>query len=258
MAHRPAIGEILVRAGVIDEYQLRSALGEQKRWGRRLGATLIKMGFVEEQDLTRALAHQLDLPVAQLEGKRIHQEVLDLVPAEFARKHTCLPLFVKREGKTATLYVGMEDPGNLEVFDDLCFRTGMKVEPVLVPPSQLCEGIDRFYRGLVVESFPELESSPLQDATPAGEGLEPREEGPAGEPDEEAALRFVDEVPGRETRTDAQAEAPVNPAASMSKAEASNRVILRALTQLLIESGVVDRDAFYTRVRALQDAEEGS
>jgi type IV pilus assembly protein PilB len=257
MTHRPTIGEILVRAGVIDEYQLRSALGEQKRWGRRLGATLVKMGFVEEQDLTRALAEQLNLPVAQLEGKRVHQDVLDLVPGEFAQKHMCLPLFVKREGSSTTLYVGMEDPGNLEVFDDLCFRTGMKVKPVMVPPSQLCEAIDRFYRGLGVEPFPEVESASLEISEPEPAVPEGSQEKPAPGPDDDAEeFTFVDEVPGLESRVDGSAGESAK--ASSSRAEASNRVILRALTQVLIEKGVIGRDEFYTRVRALQDAEESS
>jgi type IV pilus assembly protein PilB len=253
MAQRPTIGQILVRAGVIDEYQLRSALGEQKRWGRRLGATLLKMGFVEERDLVRGLAEQLDLPVAQLEGKRIHQGVLDLVPGDFAQKHLCLPLFVKRESGGDTLFVGMEDPGNLEVFDDLCFRTGMKVKPVMVAPSELCEAIDRCYRGLATGPFEELEIVP-HETPPPEPPADPGAEETTLEFGEEEDLAFVDEIPVAETA--ARPLAPVN--SSESKAEASNRVILRALTQILIEKDLVGRDEFYARVRQIQDAEEGS
>jgi type IV pilus assembly protein PilB len=254
MARRPSIGEILVRAGVIDEYQLRSALGEQKRWGRRLGATLLKMGFVEEQDLVRGLAEQLGLPVAQLEGKRIHQSVLDLVPGDFAQKHLCLPLFVKRESGGDTLFVGMEDPGNLEVFDDLCFRTGMKVKPVMVAPSELCEAIDRCYRGVGTGPFEQLEIVPHETTSP-----EPPADLDADEATlelgEEEDFAFVDEMPGAETA--ARPPAPESPTAgSESKAEASNRMILRALTQILIEKDLVGRDEFYARVRQIQDAEE--
>jgi type IV pilus assembly protein PilB len=260
MAHRPTIGEILVRAGAIDDYQLRSALGEQKRWGRRLGATLVKMGFVEEEDLTRALAEQLNLPVAQLEGKRVHQDVLDLVPGDFAQKHMCLPLFVKRQDNVTTLYLGMEDPSNLEVFDDLCFRTGMRVKPVMVPPSQLCEAIDRFYRGVSVEPFRAVESTPLEtsEPEPEPETLDSGEDRPAPVRDAEDELSFVGEIPGLETRAEESIAASPQSEEPVSRVEASNRVILRALTQILIENGVVGRDEFHTRVRALQDAEDSS
>ncbi len=145
MSEKLKVGEILVQAGVIDEMQLAAALGEQTRWGRRLGVTLIKMGMVEEGNLIRALAKQLSLPVARLAGKRIAEEVIALVPARVASEHSVIPLFVKSEGRMDQLFLGMEDPSNLGVLDDLSFRTGMEVYPVLVAPSELAEAIDRYY-----------------------------------------------------------------------------------------------------------------
>jgi len=142
---RPRVGEILLQAGVIDSHQLRAALGEQARWGRPLGATLVKLGFVEENELVRALASQLGLPMAILDGKRIPADVLALVPKEVAEREMVIPLFVKQEGGRRVLHLGVEDPGNLAAFDDLAFRTGMDVKLVMVGPSELCEAIDRCY-----------------------------------------------------------------------------------------------------------------
>lgn len=142
---RPKVGEILVAAGVIDEQQLRAALGEQARWGRPLGATLVKLGFVEEKELVRALASQLGMPMAILDGKRIPPDVLALVPREVAERERVIPLFVRQEGGRRLLFVGVEDPGNLAAFDDLAFRTGMEIKPVMVGPSELFEAIDRCY-----------------------------------------------------------------------------------------------------------------
>ena len=82
MRQRLKVGEILIKAGVIDEMQLAAALGDQSNWGGRLGVALVKMGLVEESDLVRALAQQLQIPVVKLEGKRVQQEVLDLVSGE--------------------------------------------------------------------------------------------------------------------------------------------------------------------------------
>jgi type IV pilus assembly protein PilB len=157
MRNRPKVGEILLRAGLVDQFQLNAALGEQKRWGSRLGATLVKLGFVEERDLVRALAGQLNLPVATLDGKRIHPDVLALVPVAVAEKHMVMPLFVKREAGVSTLYLGTDDPGNFEIFDDLAFRTGLEVKPVMVAPSEICEGIDRYYHRPAREGAPPRE-----------------------------------------------------------------------------------------------------
>lgn len=145
MRDRPKVGEILVQAGIIDELQLASALGEQSRWGRRLGMTLIKLGMVQEGHLVRALARQYDLPVASLAGKKIAPEVIALVPAKLAIEHSVVPLFVKKEGHKSQLFLGMEEPSDLGILDDLAFHTGMSIRPVMVGPTELGEAIDRYY-----------------------------------------------------------------------------------------------------------------
>ena len=147
MHERPRLGEILVAAGIIDDLQLSAALGEQARWGRRLGVTLIKMGMVEEGHLIRALAKQLDLPVASLAGKRISDEVIALVPGRVASEHCVIPLFTKKNGNVTQLFLGMEDPSNFNILDDLSFRTGMEIHPVMVGPSELGAALDRYYHG---------------------------------------------------------------------------------------------------------------
>jgi hypothetical protein len=154
MRDKPKVGEILVQAGIIDELQLASALGEQARWGRRLGMTLIKLGMVQEGQLVRALAKQFDLPVASLAGKKIAPEVIALVPAKVACEHSVIPLFVKKEGRKGQLFLGMEEPSDLGVLDDLAFRTGMMIRPVMVGPSEIGEAIDRYYTGKPAAAAP--------------------------------------------------------------------------------------------------------
>jgi hypothetical protein len=125
-----------------------------------------------------------------------------------------------------------------------------------VAPSELCEAIDRCYRGLGVGPFEQLEIVPLETTSP-----EPPTDSAADQEvlefGDEDELAFVDEIPAAETA--AQVPAPESPnAGATSKVEASNRVILRALTQILIEKDLVGRDEFYARVRQLQDEEESS
>jgi type IV pilus assembly protein PilB len=189
---RPRVGEILVRAGVIDEHQLKAALGEQRRWGRPLGATLVKLGFLEEKELVRALASQLGLPMAVLDGKRIPADVLALVPREVAEREMIIPLFVREEGGRRALYVGVEDPGNLAAFDDLAFSTGMEIKLVMVGPSELCEAIDRCYHRTPTDA-PTQPSVPV--VAPGTEELarhwSQAAPDPAPDPPEEQVLRTV-------------------------------------------------------------------
>jgi hypothetical protein len=288
---RPKVGEILIRAGLIDEMQLRAALGDQSNWGQRLGVTLVKMGLLEERDLVRALSQQLQLPVVDLEGKRVQSEVLELVPVSFAEKHLCVPLFVKEEASGRTLHVGMDDPCDLEVLDDLEFQTGLKVQAVLVSPSGLCEAIDRLYRrpsdrslGLsddfsgargpvagvsatpdVHESlFPEVfdlgdaDRTQVQESKPEPElELDPDPEpqlelDPDLEFDSRPELEVDPEPQPEQVATD---EPPADPAAQPSSD--TTRTILRALCHLLIQKEVISREDLYTLVRSLEAEGKG-
>ena len=54
------IGELLVREKMLSLQQLQQAQEEAKRTGKRLGATLSRLGYVKDQDLTQFVAN---LPV---------------------------------------------------------------------------------------------------------------------------------------------------------------------------------------------------
>jgi hypothetical protein len=137
MRDEPMLGQILVQAGVIDEFQLRAALEEHQRCGHRLGITLVRLGFLAEHDLVRALAAQLELPIVKLEGKRVDPEVLALVPQAVAEKHNVLPLFLKDLGAGQELYVGMENPCDRIALEDVARHADLAVEPVIVAASEL-------------------------------------------------------------------------------------------------------------------------
>ena len=67
---RKKLGEILIEEKVIDEMQLKAALGHQQQWGGKLGTTLIEMSFVTE----RALADELGAPAIGDAGARRPRE----------------------------------------------------------------------------------------------------------------------------------------------------------------------------------------
>ena len=145
MAERPKLGELLVMAGAIDQAQLGAALADQRKFRRPLGVTLVRMGFLDEETLVRTLARQLKLPIAWLRGKWVEPEVLELVPAEIALKHRCLPLALIDEGRGKTLHLAMQDPQDLETLDTVRFHVGHNVSPVLTAPSELEEALQRHY-----------------------------------------------------------------------------------------------------------------
>src|SRR6266581_946329 len=109
------LGEILLREGLITQDQLKKALLEQKNTGMRLGYTLVKLGFVEETEISKMLARQYRMPAVDLSRFEVDAKIIKLLPPDVAIKHTVLPL--KREGRTLT--VAIADPNNVTAIEDI-------------------------------------------------------------------------------------------------------------------------------------------
>ena len=136
------LGDILVREGLITQEQLRKALQEQKSSGMRLGYTLVKLGFIEETEVTKMLARQYRMPAVDLSRFEVDPKILKLIPPDIATKHTVLPL--KREGRTLT--VAIADPNNVAAIEDIKFITRCDVFPVIAGEYTLRNAIDRYYQ----------------------------------------------------------------------------------------------------------------
>src|SRR5689334_22906655 len=136
------LGEILVREGLISQDQLKKALLEQKNSGMRLGYTLVKLGFVEETEVTKMLARQYRMPAVDLSRFEVDAKILKMIPPDLAMKYTVLPL--KREGRTLTIAIA--DPNNVAAIEDIKFITRCDIFPVIAGEYTLRNAIDRYYQ----------------------------------------------------------------------------------------------------------------
>src|SRR5437762_2206978 len=130
------LGEILLREGLITQDQLKKALLEQKNTGMRLGYTLVKLGFVEETEISKMLARQYRMPAVDLSRFEVDPKIIKLLPPDVAIKHTVLPL--KREGRTLT--VAIADPNNVTAIEDemrVRYRVDGALHEVMKPPIKM-------------------------------------------------------------------------------------------------------------------------
>jgi len=135
------IGELLVREKMLSLQQLQQAQDEAKRTGKRLGATLARLGYVNDQALTQFVAKQYSLPSINLGEIEIDISVLKLVPREICEKHQVIP--VRRNGPT--LIVAMADPSNIYAIDELKFLTQYNIEPVVASEAGVESALSRYY-----------------------------------------------------------------------------------------------------------------
>jgi type IV pilus assembly protein PilB len=163
------LGEMLLKAGLIQPAQLQEALEAQKKNGEKVGYNLVKLGYVKEDDITRLLSEQFGVPSINLRHFEIDESVIKLMPSEVAQKYLVVP--VNRTGSTLT--IAMADPTNVFAMDDIKFMTGYNVEPVVASELAIRETIERYYG-----SAHALELKKVMDemATADTEGLELLEE----------------------------------------------------------------------------------
>ncbi len=135
------LGELLVRNQLISDNQLANAISEQKKQGIRLGAALVKLGYVQEHDLASFLSKHYGVPSIDLAEFDVDPAVIALVPAEVAQKYQLVP--INRAG--ATLIVAMADPSNIFAIDDIKFMTGFNVEVVVAAEAAIKDAIDKLY-----------------------------------------------------------------------------------------------------------------
>ena len=94
----------LVAASDIDAAFKRAAETHQKP-----GDALVAAGKITSQDLGRMQGHMLGIPFVNLEGEKVEQEVLHIIPEPIARTHNIIAY--KRTGQD--LEVAMLDPEDL-------------------------------------------------------------------------------------------------------------------------------------------------
>jgi type IV pilus assembly protein PilB len=143
------LGELLVRESMISVEQLQEAQSETRRSGVRLGASLVKLGMLEEGKLLEFLSRQYHVPSINLDDFEIDPDVIKLLPQDVAIKHQVVP--VHKAGPS--LVVAMADPSNIFAIDDIKFLSGYNVEVVVANESQVARAIERYYLGNVAMSL---------------------------------------------------------------------------------------------------------
>jgi len=136
------LGDLLVTQNLITTEQLNFALDQQKRTGRKLGRVLVDNSFVSEDQISEALAKQLNIPFINLKFYNINIDLVRRLPESQARRFRSIVL----EERNGMLLVGMTDPTDLASFDEITRVLKRDVDLAVVTEGQLLEVIDRVYR----------------------------------------------------------------------------------------------------------------
>ncbi|KRV63320.1 MSHA biogenesis protein MshE [Aeromonas veronii] len=156
------LGDLLVQEQIISDDQLQLALQQQRQTGRKLGTTLIDLGFISEVQLLQFLARQLDVPFFDLNNLTIDAAAVPLLPEVQARRYRALAVNLTDDKVT----VAMSDPADLSALDAIAALLSPRIMVLAVArEGQLLEYFDRLYRRTrEIESFAEQLQEEYQDS----------------------------------------------------------------------------------------------
>ncbi len=130
------------KKGNITEEQLARVLAEHRKTGQRLGKAAVKLGYIQEEDLLKALSAQLSLPYVRISPSVISKEVVRLIPQKVARRFDLIPL--RKEGSDKLVLV-MADPLNDRACREVELITGLKVKAVISTEGEIHNCLDHVY-----------------------------------------------------------------------------------------------------------------
>jgi polyphosphate kinase len=228
MAEAKKLGDMLKEAGLIDDFQLQSALSYQRNWGGKLGSIFIALEFIGEEDLARVIAEKLHIPYINLFEPEIPENLIRLIKPEVAKKYHVIPA---RRDK-GMLMLAMSDPLDIEAIDEIRFITGLNIKPSLALESEINDGIKKYYDAEVIVR---KQKSEIFNQRPFSSGGK------------------MELIRGSELSMEKDAENDVK-SPILSKEESAQQALqdtrmrFEALTTLLIEKGLISRDELVSMI----------
>jgi hypothetical protein len=139
-----ALGEILVRRGLLGRAELEAALADEQAQGTRLAGYLVEQGLLTSDQLALGLAEQFGVPPAlEADFVRADATLRKRLVVHQAIELQTIPLFATGPRRIA---VAMANPNNVWVLDRLAFIFGAAVEPMVTSEIALARQFELLYR----------------------------------------------------------------------------------------------------------------
>jgi type IV pilus assembly protein PilB len=158
------LGEMLQDAGLVDDIQLRAALGFHYKWGVPLGQIVVDMKFCTAQQVLELLAGQLGLSVIDLDEERLDSKMQELLPVETVEACRVVPLRVEGP-RNSVLVVAAAAPASPTALDEVARAAGkVRVVAMLATDGAVSRAIDRIYYPHLMGAKRPVEPIPLPEA----------------------------------------------------------------------------------------------
>lgn len=133
MADRQRMGEVLVELGLIDEHRLRHALEVSGKEKLKLGETLIRLGYLGEDQMLDILKNLTGVLTLNMRAWSVKKSAQTLLPRERMVEMKAIPL----DANNKKAVVAFADPLNYVAVENVKFLLNRDVTPVLASLAQI-------------------------------------------------------------------------------------------------------------------------
>lgn len=179
----------LVNENIIDQSAAERACNQSIKKNKTLLAWLIDKKIADAQQLASAAAEEYGVPLIDINAFDLSLAPISLLSEKLIEKHQALPLHLRGN----QLFIGMNDPTNHEVIDEIAFSSGFHIEPILIAAAQLGPAIERALEANDPE-FDEFEEEGLEEVGFDLESESVDEPGSEINVDETPVVRFINKV----------------------------------------------------------------
>ena len=143
MAEDGGIIQRLRDRGLITDAQFQTAVDYQRTTGGALRDILVKLGFVDADEINRFLADEAGLALVDVSREKIDHGTMSKLPRAVVEKHQVVP--IEHDHEEGKILLAMADPSDLEAIQEVQFLTNQPVEAVLAPKAEIRKAINQYF-----------------------------------------------------------------------------------------------------------------
>lgn len=155
------VEKLLQNADRVTPEQVASLHEQSEAEKKPLQDLVIQNNLIDEKDLTKLYAEEIDIPYVELNPKEIKREILKLIPERVARQYNVV-LFGVEDDKTKLL--AMEDPDDIQAVSFLQKQLGEDIRVHIATRSSIQGALDQ-YRGSMGTEITKVVAAEDEDET---------------------------------------------------------------------------------------------
>lgn len=140
------VERLLASTGKFTEPQLKALVEQQKSEKKPLQDVVVATSTLNEKELTKLYAAEIDVPYVEFNPKELSVEILNLIPDRVARQYRVVAF---KEDGDGIIYVAMEDPDDVPAISFIQKQLNRPIRVHIATSTTVQSAIDQYTDGSV-------------------------------------------------------------------------------------------------------------